>query len=136
MFSVSSGSVYGDMFFNGTVQSNSGSSDGTTYIGSGSGGTFLASYPTFPVVDETQYEALIASAISASPDYQNYALEFNDNDYVRIGSSSDINSGIHSQHTVEAWFYTEDKSSNTKQVIYEQGGGTRGLNIYIQSGRW
>ena len=135
MFSVSSGSVYGDMFFNGTVQSNSGSSDGTTYIGSGSGGTFLASYPTFPVVDETQYEALIASAISASPDYQNYALEFNDNDYVRIGSSSDINSGIHSQHTVEAWFYTEDKSSNTKQVIYEQGGGTRGLNIYIQSGR-
>ena len=135
MFSVSSGSVYGDMFFNGTVQSNSGSSDGTTYIGSGSGGTFLASYPTFPVVDETQYEALIASAISASPDYQNYALEFNDNDYVLIGSSSDINSGIHSQHTVEAWFYTEDKSSNTKQVIYEQGGGTRGLNIYIQSGR-
>ena len=135
MFSVSSGSVYGDMFFNGTVQSNSGSSDGTTYIGSGSGGTFLASHPTFPVVDETQYEALIASAISASPDYQNYALEFNDNDYVLIGSSSDINSGIHSQHTVEAWFSTEDKSSNTKQVIYEQGGGTRGLNIYIQSGR-
>jgi len=134
-FSETNGSINGDMFFNGSVQSNSGASNGTTYIGTGSGGTLLSSPPIFPDIDDSEYEALLSSAQSASPDYQNYALDFNNNDYVRIGSSSDINSGIHSQHTVEAWFRTNNKNSNTKQVIYEQGGTTRGLNIYIQSGR-
>ena len=134
-FAEPNGSINGDMFFNGSVQSNSGASNGTTYIGTGSGGTLLSSPPIFPDIDDTNYEALLNSAQSASPDYQNYALDFNNNDYVRIESSSDINSGIHSQHTVEAWFRTNNKNSNTKQVIYEQGGGTRGLNIYLQSGR-
>lgn len=134
-FAEPNGSINGDMFFNGSVQSNSGASNGTTYIGTGSGGTLLSSPPIFPDIDDTNYEALLSSAQSASPDYQNYALDFNNNDYVRIESSSDINSGIHSQHTVEAWFRTNNKNSNTKQVIYEQGGGTRGLNIYLQSGR-
>ena len=134
-FSETNGSINGDMFFNGSVQSNSGASNGITYIGAGSGGTLLSSPPLFPDIDDTKYEALISSAQSASPDYQNYALDFNNNDYVRIESSSDINSGIHSQHTVEAWFRTNNKNSNTRQIIYEQGGGTRGLNIYIQSGR-
>ena len=134
-FSETNGSINGDMFFNGSVQSNSGASNGTTYIGTGSGGTLLSSPPIFPNIDDSEYEALLSSAQSASPDYQNYALDFKNNDYVRIGSSSDINSGIHSQHTVEAWFRTNNKNSNTRQVIYEQGGTTRGLNIYIQSGR-
>ena len=134
-FAEPNGSINGDMFFNGSVQSNSGANNGTTYIGTGSGGTLLSSPPIFPDIDDTNYEALLSSAQSASPDYQNYALDFNNNDYVRIESSSDINSGIHSQHTVEAWFRTNNKNSNTKQIIYEQGGGTRGLNIYIQSGR-
>ena len=134
-FSETNGSINGDMFFNGSVQSNSGASNGTTYIGTGSGGTLLSSPPVFPDIDDSEYEALLSSAQSASPDYQNYALDFNNSDYVRIESSSDINSGIHSQHTVEAWFRTNNKNSNTKQIIYEQGGGTRGLNIYIQSGR-
>tara|TARA_Y100000817_G_scaffold155725_1_gene121724 strand:+ start:387 stop:2264 length:1878 start_codon:yes stop_codon:yes gene_type:complete len=134
-FAEPNGSINGDMYFNGSVQSNSGASNGTTYIGTGSGGTLLSSPPIFPDIDDTKYEALLSSAQSASPDYQNYALDFNNNDYVRIESSSDINSGIHSQHTVEAWFRTNNKNSNTKQIIYEQGGGTRGLNIYIQSGR-
>ncbi len=134
-FAEPNGSINGDMFFNGSVQSNSGASNGTTYIGTGSGGTLLSSPPIFPDIDDTNYEALLGNAQSASPDYQNYALDFNNNDYVRIESSSDINSGIHSQHTVEAWFRTNNKNSNTKQVIYEQGGGTRGLNIYLQSGR-
>ena len=134
-FAEPNGSINGDMYFNGSVQSNSGANNGTTYIGTGSGGTLLSSPPIFPDIDDTNYEALLSSAQSASPDYQNYALDFNNNDYVRIESSSDINSGIHSQHTVEAWFRTNNKNSNTKQIIYEQGGGTRGLNIYIQSGR-
>ena len=134
-FAETNGSINGDMFFNGSVQSNSSASNGTTFIGTGSGGTLLSSPPEFPDIDDSKYEALLVSAQSASPDYQNYALDFNSSDYVRIGSSSDINSGIHSQHTVEAWFRTNNKDSNTIQVIYEQGGGTRGLNIYIQSGR-
>jgi len=133
-FTESNGTISGDMFYNGNVQSNSGTNSGITYT-TGTGGTLLSSPPPFPTLDITQYEALLTSAASASGAYNNYALDFNSNDYVGIGSSSDINTGIHGQRTVEAWFRTNNKDSSTRQVIFEVGGGTRGLNIYIHSGR-
>ena len=134
-FTEPSGSINGDMFFKGAVQSNSGTQNGITYVSSGSVGTVLSSPPPFPTLIITQYETLLTSAASASGAYNNYALDFNSNDYVGIGSSSDINTGIHGQRTVEAWFRTNNKDSSTRQVIFEVGGGTRGLNIYIHSGR-
>ena len=134
-FSETNGSITGDMFYNGNVQSNSGANNGVTYTSTGTGGTLLSSPPTFPEIDISQYETLLSNASLAPGDYQNLALDFNNNDYVSIGSSSDINSGIHAQRTVEAWFRTNNKNSSTRQVIYEEGGGTRGLNIYIRSGR-
>ena len=134
-FTESNGTISGDMFYNGNVESNSGTGSGTTYTSTGTGGTLLSSPPSFPTLDITQYEALLTSAASASGAYNNYALDFNSSDYVGIGGSSDINTGIHGQRTVEAWFRTNNKDSSTRQVIFEVGGGTRGLNIYIHSGR-
>ena len=134
-FTEPNGNINGDMFYNGNVQSNSGTNSGTTYTSTGIGGTLLSSPPSFPDLDITLYENLLNAAAAATGAYVNYALEFNGSDNVRIESSSDINLGIHGQRTIEAWFNTNNKNSGTRQVIFEEGGGTRGLNIYIVSGR-
>ena len=133
-FSEPNGSISGDLFYNGNIQANSGTSNGNNYSSTGSGGTLLSSPPPFPQLDETLYNNLISSASTTSGDYNNRSLEFNNNDYISIANSSDINRGIHAERTIEAWFNTYNKDSGTKQLIFEVGGGTRGLNIYIQSG--
>ncbi|MBI3307736.1 MAG: discoidin domain-containing protein, partial [Candidatus Omnitrophica bacterium] len=57
-------------------------------------------------------------------------------DYISIADSLHINLGIHTERSVSLWFNVEDASINTrKQVIYEEGGGGRGLNIYIYNGK-
>ena len=137
-FSKSNGAINGDMFFKGSVASGSGTNSGITYIKSGSGGTQISSYPSFPYIDSTLYENLLTSASQAPGSYINYALNFDgSNEYVQISNSSDINTGSnnHSQKTIEAWFsvYNKDLTSR-KQTIYEQGGTVRGLNIYIYGG--
>ena len=53
-------------------------------------------------------------------------------DYITIVNSSDINIGIHGQRTVSAWFNVADTAA--RQVIFEEGAGIRGLNMYIDSG--
>jgi hypothetical protein len=137
-FTESNGTISGDMFYNGNVESNSGTGSGTTYTSTGTGGTLLSSPPSFPTLDITQYEALLTSAASASGAYNNYALDFDgSNDYVKINNSSDINTGSnnHTQKTIEAWFKVENKNiTSRKQTIYEQGGTIRGLNIYVYDG--
>ncbi|NOZ07338.1 MAG: LamG domain-containing protein, partial [FCB group bacterium] len=53
-------------------------------------------------------------------------------DRIDVADSPLINNGTHAQRTVECWFKITDKSiTSRKQVIYEEGGTTRGLNIYI-----
>ena len=131
------GSIYGDMFYNGSVESNSGANNGSTYIGSGSGGILLTSAPTFPVLDDTQYNDLLIEAESHQGAYNNYALDFDgNNDFIKINNSSDINTGSHhTNKTIEAWFKVDNKNvSSHKQTIYEQGGTVRGLNIYVFAG--
>ena len=56
-----------------------------------------------------------------------------DNQHIYIPNHSDINLGVHSARTIELWFMVEDKFSEAKQTLYEEGGSTRGLNIYINS---
>ena len=48
VYSKPGGSIIGDMFFNGTVQTGSAASNGVTYIGSGTGGVILNPHPAFP----------------------------------------------------------------------------------------
>jgi len=137
-FNEPNGAISGDMFYNGNVQSNSGTNSGVTYTSTGTGGILLSSPPSFPALDITQYEALLTSAASATGAYNNYALDFDgSNDYVKINNSSDINTGgnNHNQKTIEVWFKVENKNiTSRKQTIYEQGGTVRGLNIYVYGG--
>ena len=137
-FNRTNGSIKGEMFFNGSVANGSGADSCITYISSGSGGTVLSPYPSFPEIDVTSYENLLANAAIAPGSYNNYALSFDgSNEYVQISNSNDINTGSnnHIQKTIEAWFNIVDKDlTSRKQTIYEQGGTTRGLNIYIYGG--
>jgi hypothetical protein len=137
-FTESNGTISGDMYYNGNIQSDSGTNSGISYTSTGTGGTLLSSPPSFPTLDITQYEALLTSAASASGAYNNYALDFDGNShYVQISNSSDINTGSnnHTQKTIEAWFKVDDKNiTSRKQTIYEQGGTVRGLNIYVYGG--
>jgi hypothetical protein len=65
----------------------------------------------------------------------NLALKMNGEDgYIAIADSDLINSATsgYSERTVEMWFMVDDKSINDrKQVLYEEGGYTNGLNFYI-----
>ncbi|MFE4108207.1 DUF4347 domain-containing protein [Almyronema epifaneia] len=65
------------------------------------------------------------------------AVEFDGvNDYVSVNDSSDINVGTFSQRTVSLWFQADDVNvTNRKQVLFEGGGATRGLNVYLDSGQ-
>jgi len=52
---------------------------------------------------------------------------------VSFGNINDINrAGPFTQKTIELWFRPHSLSG--RQVLYEQGGGTRGLNIYLDGG--
>lgn len=60
------------------------------------------------------------------------SLDGND-DQVNIDNSNDINLTTHALRTIAFWFKAVDPSKSTKQVLYEEGGGSRGLNVYLQS---
>ena len=53
-------------------------------------------------------------------------------DAVRLKDSSEL-SGKQAQRTVSLWFKADDVNTNKRQVLYEEGGSSRGLNIYLES---
>lgn len=54
-------------------------------------------------------------------------------DYVAVPDSSLINlGGPRETRTIELWFEADEVSS--RQVVYEEGGNSRGINIYIEDG--
>ncbi len=66
------------------------------------------------------------------------ALKFNGkSDGIKLPDSADINSGgPYTDRTVAALFYCDDVGvKDRKQVIYEEGGRTRGLVIYVHGGK-
>lgn len=78
-----------------------------------------------------------SNTVTVGIGYQN-TLDFDGvNDYVKLPNTTDINTSTtpYTDRTVEVWFYAADVNKTTKQVIYEEGGGTRGLNIYLDGGR-
>ncbi|NER81676.1 MAG: LamG domain-containing protein [Leptolyngbya sp. SIO1D8] len=58
-------------------------------------------------------------------------------DFIHLSSSQDINLGIHSQRTLSLWLKADNLLSpgGQKQVVYEEGGHVRGLNVYIDQER-
>lgn len=56
-------------------------------------------------------------------------------DYVTIQDSTDINDVILDKRTVSAWFKVDDTAvAGQKQVIFEEGGNDKGLNLYLDNG--
>ena len=55
-------------------------------------------------------------------------------DGVALSKSRDIDLGTHNQRTVSMWFNAKNAKDNDKQVIYEEGSNTRGLNVYLDDG--
>ena len=132
-FAEDLGTISGDIYHNGNISTDVVSS-GIKYNSTGSGGIQLTSPPSFPVFVSTSYEALLTAAAAAPGPYTNHAIKLNNSSArINIGNSQDINRGTHSQRTVEVWFRVFDKTRNHKQTIYEEGGGVRGLNIYIHN---
>ena len=57
------------------------------------------------------------------------------NDLVKLKDSADINQEIYQERTISLWFRADETDiSSNKQVIYEEGGSGRGLNIYLHEG--
>ena len=55
---------------------------------------------------------------------------------INISNSSFINAGgPWEAKTIELWFSADDPDTIDEQLIYEQGGSTRGITIYVQDGQ-
>ncbi len=55
---------------------------------------------------------------------------------VEVTNSASINLKNHDERTVSIWFKADEISKKSKkQVIYEEGGGARGLNVYLDKDR-
>ena len=50
-------------------------------------------------------------------------------DQVNVPTSTELNQGTFTEKTISVWFRVDQTSG--RQVIYEQGGATRGLSIYL-----
>lgn len=68
-----------------------------------------------------------------SPNFVGDTIVLDGNDGLRINNSADINLGVHGQRTISIDFNTTD--ANSRQLIYEEGAGVRGLAIYIDGGQ-
>ncbi|MEO1401601.1 MAG: DUF5060 domain-containing protein [Cyanobacteria bacterium J06635_1] len=57
-------------------------------------------------------------------------------DAIKLKNSRDINKGIHRKRTISLWFRADDPfSERDKETVYEEGGKTRGANIYLDGDR-
>lgn len=65
------------------------------------------------------------------------AMEFNGtSDGINIPDSPDINiTNIITNRTIAAFFYCNDVSKSEKQIIFEEGGRTRGMTLYVFEGK-
>jgi len=63
------------------------------------------------------------------------AMEFNGtSDAITLPNIATINLSTHQNHTIIAVFKCADVSKPEKQVVYEEGGTTRGVTIYVHEG--
>ncbi len=56
-------------------------------------------------------------------------------DEIHIKSTDEINLPDLRERTIALWFKAYDPLRESKQVLYEEGGATSGLNIYLEKGR-
>ncbi len=69
------------------------------------------------------------------PGLNGEALQFNGtSDGVHLPDATTINTSTHQNKTVIAVFNCADVTKTSKQIVYEEGGSTRGLTIYVHEG--
>lgn len=73
------------------------------------------------------YRNATSSSINGNP-----VMKFSGNEKLLLNSSSDINTQRINERTMAIVFRTGNDVTST-QVVYEQGGTVRGLNIYIEN---
>ncbi|WP_238528720.1 LamG-like jellyroll fold domain-containing protein [Kordia algicida OT-1] len=73
---------------------------------------------------------LTVSGMMAQPPSDGYYLDGTD-DYIELNDSDNINTTIIANRTIEGYFKADD--ATTKQVIYEEGGNSRGILIYVEN---
>ena len=79
-------------------------------------------------------DGVLNGALLVGGGLDNGAIHFGGNgDVMELATSADINQGF-SQRTISLWFHPDDVNASGRQVIYQQGGPTRGMNIYIENG--
>ncbi|MCF7975345.1 MAG: discoidin domain-containing protein, partial [Phycisphaerae bacterium] len=90
--------------------------------------------------DETDSSAnsntgVIAGAPQVVDGLSGKAMQFNGtSDGIQPPNIATINLGTHQNKTVIAVFKCADVSKPAKQVVFEEGGTTRGMNIYVSEG--
>ena len=103
-------------------------------LGEPSGGKAFNEGTLGAAVDGSYYNNPTQGQPSLVPTVTDTAVHFDsDDDHVRIPDNDGINTGADpvTQHSIESWFAVEENTRN-RMVIYEQGGGTNGLNMYVQ----
>lgn len=97
---------------------------------------------TFPLYDgvgteiEATAENVEFGADSLVPGETNGAARFNGVDsLIRVPDDGQTNSGgPYEEKSVELWFSADDALTETPQVLFEVGGTTRGLAMYVHDG--
>ncbi|XAM00495.1 LamG domain-containing protein [Phycisphaeraceae bacterium D3-23] len=54
---------------------------------------------------------------------------------MNVANHNDINLDTNAKRTIALWFNADDLDAPGRQMLYEEGGGTRGLNIYLDAGQ-
>lgn len=69
-------------------------------------------------------------------DRGNRYVAFDGDDHIAVPDAGEINLEIQPQRTIAFWFRATDTALDSrKQVLYEEGGKVRGLNVYIDEDR-
>ena len=87
-------------------------------------------------------EGLVVLGVPGLADPDNTAVRFKYDELEDIGGKISIADsgfsnagGPYPEKTIELWFNADDVSSDVEQVLYEQGGSTRGMALYIRQGK-
>jgi hypothetical protein len=77
----------------------------------------------------------VQNVLGLVPSTGNGALGFDGSSVVHFNDSDAINDDPAGYVTKSYEFWFQPENATTRQVIFEQGGGTNGLNLYIEGGR-
>ncbi len=83
-----------------------------------------------------RHEATLKGKATRGEGIKGDGIAFPEAGVVEVKNSTNINLKNHDERTVSIWFKADEISEESgRQLIYEEGGGARGLNIYLDEDR-